>query len=209
MSKMTKKTILYFILIVLPALIFAQDDWEIKKENDDITVYTRPSQTNDFDEYKATTTVDFSMSAFLNVMWDVEAYPTWIPNMKYSKLLDKKDDTVQIYYSSLKVPFPYENRDVVYYNKFVMDSAKQHLTIHIKALPDYIEKKDGLVRMPSGNGKWEVQSKGDGKLEVSLQMLVDPGGNIPAWLVNHFIANSPYQTLKNLKSFGKKEKYQN
>jgi len=209
MSKMINVTSICLILILFPVLVFSQDNWKIKKEKDDITVYTRPSQTNDFDEFKATTTFDFSMAAFLNVMWDVEAYPAWTPDMKHSKLLDKKDDTVQIYYSDLKVPFPYENRDVVYYNKFVMDSAKQHLTIHIKALPDYIEKKDGLVRMPSGNGKWEVQSKEDGKLEVSLQMLVDPGGNIPAWLVNQFIADSPYQTLKNLKSFGKKEKYQN
>jgi hypothetical protein len=204
---MTKKVFLLLIFVSVTSASQAQSEWKLKKEKDGITVYTRPSKGQSFDEFKATTTLDFSIATFVNVVRDVEAYPEWITDLSDTRMLVKKGDTAQIYYSELKVPFPFGNRDVIYYNEFMPDSKNQQVTISIEGLPDYIEKKEELVRMPYGNGKWEARSVGENQISVTLQMQVDPGGNIPAWLVNRFVADSPYQTLKNLKSFGKKEKY--
>jgi hypothetical protein len=204
---MIKKAFLLLIVVSITLASQAQGEWKLKKEKDGITVYTRPSKGQAFDEFKATTTLDFSIATFVNVVRDVEAYPEWITDLSNTRMLVKKGDTAQIYYSVLKVPFPFGNRDVVYYNKFVPDNANHQIIISIEDLPDYIEKKEGLVRMPYGKGKWEAKSVGENQISVTLQMQVNPGGNLPAWLVNRFVADSPYQTLKNLKSFGKKEKY--
>ena len=204
---MTKNILLLLIFVSITSAVQCQGEWKVKKEKDGIIVYTRPSKGQSFDEFKATTTLDFSIATLLNVLRDVEAYPEWITDLTNTRMLVKKGDTAQIYYSVLKVPFPFGNRDVIYYNKFMPDNTNHQMTIAIEALPNYIEKKKGLVRMPYGNGKWEAQSVGENQIKVTLQMQVNPGGNIPAWLVNRFVSDSPYQTLKKLKSFGKKEKY--
>jgi ribosome-associated toxin RatA of RatAB toxin-antitoxin module len=204
---MTKNILLLLTFVSIASGVMCQGEWKIRKDKNGVVVYTRSSEGQDFDEFKATTTLDFSIATFVNVVRDVEAYPGWITDLRHSQILVRKGDTVQIYYSELKVPFPFGNRDVIYSNKFMLDSTNQSMTITIEALPNYIEKKEGLVRMPYGNGKWEAQSVGENQISVTLQMQINPGGNIPAWLVNRFVSDSPYQTLKNLKSFGKKEKY--
>ncbi len=187
--------------------LYCQDDWQLRKEKDGISVYTRETNESDFKEFRATTHLDFSLATFLNIMWDVSAYPDWVSDLKSSHTIERYDDTAQVYYAEIKVPFPFENRDAVYYNRFIYDSLSQQLTISIDCMNGYVEEKEDLFRMPFCQGEWKAKSVGQNRLEVTLQMLVDPGGNIPAWLANQFIADSPYNTLKNLRSFGKKGKY--
>jgi hypothetical protein len=196
---------LLFLSIALSAM--SQDNWELKLDDDNIRVYTRDHAKSNFDEFKATTTVDFSLDTFIKILKDVEAYSEWVGNTENCTLLSRPSDSVQIYHNELKVPFPFQNRDAVYLNAFLYNPGQHKLTVSIENLPAYIEEKEDLVRMPFGEGKWEMTVNPDGSNEISLQMAVDPGGSLPAWLVNRFITESPYKTLQALKEMAEKEKY--
>ena len=55
---------------------------------------------------------------------------------------------------------------------------------------------------------WTLIPKGNGRVDVSYELIVDPGGWIPAWLVNMTMAVGPYNTILNMREELKKEKYQ-
>jgi hypothetical protein len=68
--------------------------------------------------------------------------------------------------------------------------------------------KGGQVRRISrGQGFWEVVETSDGKLEITFQMQVDPGGSIPSWLANMFVVDTPFNTLNELKRLLASGKY--
>ena len=52
--------------------------------------------------------------------------------------------------------------------------------------------------MPSGKGKWVFTPLENGKTQVYHQFGGDPGGSIPAWIVNMFLVDGPYKTMLGL-----------
>lgn len=186
----------------------AQGDWKLEKDESGIKVYTKPVSTSSFNAFKATMTMDESLEAFLSVLYDLDGMTTWAYKVKDASLLKRSGDTLQIYYAEVAVPFPYTNRDGVYSNSFEWDSKTKKLYVEITLLDDYKGAKEGLVRI-TGKGYWKAQVLPSGKLEITFEMAVNPGGGIPGWMANLFAADSPYYTMLELKKVIKKEKYQN
>lgn len=198
----------WLLFILMFQNVLAQEDWELVKEENGIKVYTKPVSTSDFKAFKATMTIDESVHAFLSVIHDIDGLVSWGYNLKDVSLLKKSGDTLQIYYAEAKVPFPYKNRDGVYLNNISWDSKTKILFVEIKLLEKYIAEKDGLVRL-TGKGYWKAKALSSGKLEISFEMQVDPGGGIPAWMANMFADDSPYYTMLEFKKVIKNKKYQN
>ncbi len=56
-----------------------------------------------------------------------------------------------------------------------------------------------LVPISHVAGYWQFTKVEDNITDVVYQFVSDPGGNIPDWLVNSFVVQSPYHTLENLR----------
>ncbi len=186
----------------------AQEEWKLEKDESGIKVYTRPVTSSSFKAFKSTMTVDESVEAFLSVLYDLDGMKTWAYQVKDAALLKKSGDTLQIYYAEVAVPFPYTNRDGVYSNSFKWNADTKTLYVEITLLDNYKGAKEGLVRI-SGKGYWKAQVLPSGKIEITFEMAVNPGGGIPGWMANLFAADSPYYTMLELQKVIKKEKYQN
>lgn len=197
---------LFFILMFQSAM--AQEDWELQKEESGIKVYTKPVSSSSFNAFKATMTIDESVQAFLSVLYDIDGVTSWAYKVKDASLLKRSGDTLQIYYAEVNVPFPYSNRDGIYSNTFKWNGDTKTLRVEIKLLDSYMAAKKGLVRI-TGEGYWEAKVLPSGKLEITFEMAVNPGGGIPGWMANLFADDSPYYTMLELKKVIKKEKYQN
>lgn len=199
---------------LLIALIFcqhihvtAQEDWKQREDKNGITVYSRSSDFSEFDEFKATTTIDQSFHAFVALLQDVDRIPDWMHSVKRSKLLERSGDSIQIYYTEASAPFPLKNRDGVYLNRFKWDGQTRILMVDIEILPDYMEAEKNLVRISRGKGFWQAKELQEGRIELIFQMQVDPGGSIPSWLANMFVVDTPFQTLTKLKELIQEEQY--
>jgi hypothetical protein len=187
--------------------INAQENWKLKKEADGIEIYTSENTTK-FNAFKGHIVLDNSIYSFVAFLKDMDEYVNWGYKTKAVSLLKKEGDTLQIYRVITQVPFPYKNRDGIYQNKFRWISESNTLIVDIKTLDEYVLEDDDYTRI-KGSGFWKVVILPSGKLDITFQMQIDPGGNIPAWLVNMFIDTTPYHTLVNLRKYLKKEKYQN
>ena len=184
-----------------------RQEWKQIRQKEGITVFTRSNPGMDFKEFKSSVIIKGSLDQFLSVLYDIEGLSSWGYNVKSASLLSREADTVQVYYTEAKAPFPYKNRDGVYLNRFRWNAKERTLIVDIIMPEGLIPEKDHLVRM-EGYGSWVVRDLNDGKLEITFQMQMDPGGNIPAWMANMFAGDTPYHTLLGLREAMGEEKYQ-
>jgi hypothetical protein len=202
----------YFLLFMLGvfqiAMSQAQDDWKLQKDDNGIKVYTKEAGKSGFKPFKATVLLNNSVEEFASVLYDIEAITEWGYKLKMSKLLERSGDTLQIYYAEAKAPFPYKNRDGVYQNKFQWNATTKTLLVKIDLLDNYKVINPDLVAI-KGKGFWSAKVLNSGKLEITFMMEVDPGGEIPAWMANMVVDESPYETILNLMEVIKKPKYKN
>ena len=128
------KTISYITLFFLCASfsLTAQEQWEMIKDKDGIQVYLEEEGIYAFKTFKGTTTIDASIHDFIDTIFDLNSYAEWGHNVKSASLLERKGDTLQIYYSIAKAPFPYKNRDGVYRNRFTWNKEKKELNVSIE-----------------------------------------------------------------------------
>ena len=49
------------------------------------------------------------------------------------------------------------------------------------------------------SAKWTVTPAGDRLLKVEYVMKIDPGGSVPAWMVNMVAAQAPFDSFTNLR----------
>jgi hypothetical protein len=180
---------------------------EACKEKGGIEIYTRKTDVSKFIEFRGITFIDSKVSSFVGAMRDAENMTNWVYSIVEARFLKMPDDTTLIYYAESKLPWPFDNRDAVYLDIFQWDASKRTLYVRIESLPEYLEENRGIVRIPYAKGYWKVEETGNNKLKITFQMIGDPGGSIPAWLVNAFVVDSPFETLKGLKEVINDKKY--
>lgn len=159
-------------------------------------MYTRVEKDSEFKSFKAVITVNSSTDEIIEILKNVEDYTTWYGYTKTSKLLKQEKD-VQYNYVETIFPWPYTNRDMVYrmsINTFNTGAIK----ISLKGIPDYIQAKNGIVRMEKAEGSILLQPLDD-KTEVIYVFHSEPGDNVPTWLANNSIAELPFKTLAGLR----------
>lgn len=209
MSKyLAKVLVIWMVLWNGFAISQVQENWTLSKKKDGIEVFTQKTKDSAFKSFKARMTITGNVESFIALLLDLEAMPEWGSNIKYTRLLERSGDSLQIYYSEASVPFPFSNRDGIYLNRFRWNESKKLLFVEIEILPGYLPVNADMVRV-KGSGFWQVDVLSDGLLQITFQMQVDPGGAIPAWLANMFTDETPYESLSKIRELVKRPEYQN
>jgi hypothetical protein len=78
------------------------------------------------------------------------------------------------------------------------DPTNQRLIIETENFETSQPLKRGVVRVPFMHGVWTVINS-EQDLQVEYVLKIDPGGSVPAWLVNIAMAEGPYISFRNLK----------
>ena len=190
-----------YILLIFTVLGLSQSDetypWEKTLSKDGVVVYTRKVPSSAFKEFLAEATIKGSIEQFKTLLRDPARQPEWLPNCTETRLVDSLGPGNFTYHMMLRVPFPFENRDLV--QQLVFDESPQFLEVSIINRAELVPEQDGYVRMPDIGGSWRVRELEDGMIKVQFQYFADPGGRIPPWLVNTFVVKNPYKTLTNLR----------
>jgi hypothetical protein len=135
-----------------------------------------------------------------------DSYPQWVYKCGKSSTIKKISETEVIHYQTVVAPWPVDNRDFVVNVRLSQDPASKVITIISTSKPDYILKVAEHVRITEFKASWTLSPKKDGTIEVVYQLLVNPGGYVPAWLVNLAVVEGPYETTLHLKEWVMKKK---
>jgi hypothetical protein len=75
-------------------------------------------------------------------------------------------------------------------------------------IPHYIPCVEGHVRVVLFKALWTLTPIKNGMVNVEYQLLLDPGGVVPSWVIKLGIVDGPYKTELKMKEWLFKEKYQ-
>ena len=179
--------------------VWGQRDCVLKKDKDSIKVYTCASEHLKFKSIKATFTVNARLSQLVAFVLDVNNYCDWQYNTIHASLLKKINEQEVIYYTEIAGPWPVSNRDMIVDLKFSQDAKTKVVTIVMKSVPQWAPEKKHIVRVPMSLATWTVVPLSSSLLKVEYFIQIDPGGSVPAWMINMVAAQAPYESFKNLK----------
>jgi hypothetical protein len=198
---------MYRLLILLHLFAFSffsecnaqSNPWELEKDNHGIKVYVRAHEGSDFDEFKATITIqECSLNDALKVLLDIDNYEAWFPDCVNPKVLEQINEYHDIHYIETTTPWPVENRWGVYEQTTTFSNNDTKAEVVFIAQSTYPIEVDDMVRITNARGKWILEEV-NSSLTIIYQFKGNPGGEIPAWLANAFVVSHPYETLTNFK----------
>jgi len=187
---------------LVASLLFTQPtfaaEWDLQRQENGVTIYTRPVPNSDIREFKGIAEVDHNAQMILALLRDSERFKTWFPNTRESKLVERDGD-VSVQYSVMDAPWPVSDRDNVLRSVMSHDDETGQIKIEVAAAPNAYPEQPDRVRVNKANGSWILEPLSDSKTRVTFQMHLEPGGGIPEWLTNARVVDTPFEALINMR----------
>lgn len=174
----------------------AQTQWNLKKEKDGIAVYTAKLEDSKFKSIRVVCQFQASLSQLVAVLMQPSLQPEWVLATKQAHLVKQISGARIYYYAEAALPWPMNNRDMVIDLQMSQDPSSKLLTIHANSIDNILPLKEGKQRVPLSQATWLVQPLPNNRMNIEYQIKIDPGGGIPPWMVNLFIAKAPYESFK-------------
>lgn len=211
------KLLKFSVLSLLMVSVFVTGawaaDWVKKTESDGFIGYTRATTKTSIDEMKGWGVINAPIAVVEAVLRDIPAEKDFMfmcgdaAEINTPELKGSAD--VKYVYNVTDLPFPVNDRDVVAKALYTIDKASGTVYVHVTRIesPYKLEKK--LVRMPIADISYTLVPKGPDKTEVTYEALADPGGNLPAPIINMLGKYLGVKTVVGIQDLTKKDKYKN
>lgn len=152
-----------------------------------VTVKTRPRPDSAVFEIWAEADLDAPVKDLQDTLTTMDRFQHFMPYVKSAKEVSREPDGTLYTYTELGLPV-ISDRDYVVHvwvDEGVQPDGTGTYRTHWEAAPDKLPEKGGLVRVKVNEGSWVVTAKDDGKKShVVYKFAADPGGMLPAWIVN-------------------------
>ncbi len=203
------RTLLVLLLVLLKLSVSAQTDWALNTEKEGIKVYTSLVPNSKVKAVKVECELNANPTQLVAVLLNVNTCTEWVYHTKSCTLVKQVSPSELYYYSEISLPWPAENRDFVAHLTVTQNPETKEVIVDGPAVPGFVPEKSGIVRISHSKGKWIITPTGKNQIKVVYTLHVEPGGNIPAWMVNMFAAEGPIQIFKKLKIQLQKTEYKN
>jgi len=186
--------------------------WSELGEEDGVHIYRRAEPGTGLFEFRGVGVVNASMAKIVALLSDASKMPRWLEGCISGELVEKNYDEKAnytdmkgknvVFYAVNKAPWPLHNRDYVIASSLASTAATSLkpaglvIDIHSISHPKFPPKK-GLIRLPlmrSRIGLSPMDNAND-KTEVDFSVVMDPGGILPAFIVNMVSHDLPLKTL--------------
>lgn len=193
-----KKETFIFLFVCCCFSGFSQD-WKLKKDKNGIKVFVRELDSSSIYEYKAVLVANSTPEKAIKIITDGNNLWKWNHQTSESKTIKEYSDREFVFWMKNDFSWPVKSRDnVVKVNVHFREGD----TIKIDLLPEQsnlVPVNENCIRMTDFKGHWLIISKTENKIEVTQQLYGDPEGNLPTWVLNMLLTNTPYNTFLNLK----------
>ena len=100
-----------------------------------------------------------------------------------------------------------KDRDVLAHVKWQQDENTLAVSMQSEATKGILPENKGIQRLVNARTTWEFIPQADGSVEVSNWAHIDPGSNLPAWITNMLLIDTPFKTMKAFVAEARKETY--
>jgi hypothetical protein len=180
----------------------AENDWKQISDSDGVKTFQRTVESTKIVAFRGETEVDAPIEKVAAVLADVPARKEWIDDLIEGKNLETKSLLDRIDYNYTHVSWPFQDRDLVYSVKVDVNQKDREMKILMKSTEHpSMPKRSGIVRAEMLESHYFVKELAPNKTFVSIEIAVDPKGNVPLWLVRLKQRKWPRKTLLAFKEF--------
>ena len=202
------RSLIFCLLISTVCLSQNQTDWQLYKSENGISIYTRKANNTNIKQLKSVVTLKTSLNSIVALLNDWDSYPEWNYKCGESKTLKIINETELIHYQTVVTPWPIDHEDFIINVKLMQDEKTKAITITSTNIPNYIPPYPNRTRIKYLEGKWTLTPSKGGTVQAVYEFFVNPGGLVPAWLINTAITYGPYENMQNISQWVQKPKYQ-
>lgn len=183
--------------------------WEQFDEEDGIRMFRRDVPGSNIVALRGEGFVAAPISRVTSVLIDRKRATEWIDRLVKTKMLREISETESINWNHIKTPTPLKDRDFVFKTVLSTDPTKKKVLFSYHSVSDpAAPETDDYVRGQFQEGKFELtmatRKNKDGSLTrgtiVVAEVVVDPRGSVPTFLVNMVQKSWPYKTLTALRA---------
>ncbi|MBM3422461.1 MAG: cyclase [Chlorobi bacterium] len=182
----------------------------LRLKNDWLKIFTCPVPTSDFLSFVGVAEIDAPQHAVLSLLYDIDVATEWVWKTREMRLLKELsgDNDGRIVYQLVSAPWPLSDREIITRSQGYINPETSEVFIKLESVPDFLPPNDKYVRVPQVEGAWNILPLTENTCRVVFRLHIEPGGEIPAWLANIAVIDTPYHTMNNMRQMVKKEKYQ-
>jgi hypothetical protein len=194
---------IFIIGLLLSANLFAYElegKWKEINRQDGITVWSAEVKGRSIVAFKGNVDINASIQTIASILADSSRKHLWIAKLKSIKTLERPTPFSAVEHYEIQTPWFLSNRDFVYRADMKLSKDKQQIFVTVKSITHKKQPPvDGIVRAEVVEGKYILTKIAKKRTNVVVQMLADPKGSIPKWVVNIYQKSWPYLTLKKIK----------
>ena len=192
-----------FFIVIFYNLAFSGNlsaqDWNFIKESDGIKIFTRSEESSALKSFKGEADLKTDMEKISKVIQQTENYDLWNDDISEIKVLGYEKDKYIKYYLVYDVQWPFSDRDLCVEALISTNPVTGKRVVLATPLPGVIPENPDMVRITNYWQQWTMEPAGNGMIHLTLEGSVDPGGNIPAWLTNLVISNTPLNIMRQVR----------
>lgn len=201
------RALLFSLPLILASATASAGEWEEISNEDGITVWQQPVEGTSLVRFRGRGTVDASLKQILAVLQDFKRKTEWMESCVENRPLRFKGVGQRIVYNRTGSGVPLvSDRDVVVKTSLKVLEDVRGVELYAKDTKDPLAPEvDGVVRMPDLDLKWRLVVVSPTTTDVTYEVMADPGGSLPLWLVNLVSKKIPHKTISNLRRQTKKD----
>lgn len=204
------KILLAFALPLFNQLaVSAQTVWKLSTEKDGMKIYTGQVPDSKIKAVKVECDMEAKASQLVALVLDVNKSAEWMYHTRVSTMIKQVSPAELYYYSEVNLPWPTHNRDFVAHLTASQNPDTKVVVIDGPAVKSMVPEKKNVVRVNNSTGKWMITPCGSDHIKVVYTLHVEPGGSLPAWIVNMFAAEGPLKVFEQLRVQLQKPVYKN
>lgn len=201
---MTRWLAAFLFTLILPAVTMAVSpelsvdnrQWKLVSDRDGIKVYMAHNDESRIKTFRGVMTMELNdFYSPMAILDDEEYLPRWLYLIKSVRELKRRSPMDRDYHVTTGLPWPVADRDAGLVFQLRQDPKTSAFEINFRSRDGVIPVSGDYVRIPEMVGHFTSTPVGGKKVQVSFEVLLDPGGYIPAFLANFILKDIPYRSL--------------
>lgn len=190
---------LTFTLCLHSAQAEIKTQWEYVGKDKDVEVYKGQVKGTSVVAFRGVAVIDAPVEKILTVIHDLNLMKKWMQEMREVKVLERQGLFNKIEYNIIDAPWPMSDRDFVYsFKLFVNQDSTITIKVENATHPDAPEKRK-LVRGELSASRYVLRPLEKNKTYFEIELLADPKGSVPKWLVNLTQESWPGNTIDRIR----------
>ena len=191
------------------SIVSAQADWVLATQDQGIEVFVKAEAGSKIKALKLNCELDANIFQVVALLLDIPATVNWMPHTKSCFITRQISAGELYYYTEVNLPWPLNNRDFVTHLRVLQDPGTKVVTIDALVVPEPIATREGIIRIRQSKGSWNIKPLYKDRVQLEYELMIDPGGSIPASLINYFATDAAVAVIKNMQKIVVLPKYRN